>query len=119
MQQNHIHPWICRRCDGIIIVGPKKDLMNASHDPSAFDVIVSFALFISFVTFAFCMATLRSHVDEDKLRSEKSISKVFAGGIPPERVLTDVGLRRAKVGKIAIGVFVVCVAYLVIRKNIM
>jgi hypothetical protein len=83
---------------------------------SPLDLLIGWVLMLSFLTFGFCMATLRSHVDEEKVRKEADISSLFREPIPPERVLTAVGLRRAKIAKVAMGLFAVGIIVVVIRK---
>lgn len=80
---------------------------------------MGWAVFLSFLTLAFCIATLRSHVDETKIRKEESVSKIFRSAIPPEHVLTGVGLRRVKIAKISIAVFFVSLAAIVIRMQVL
>ncbi len=83
---------------------------------NGFDLFMGFMLEIAFITFAFCAATLRNCIDEEKIRQETNIAKLFKVGIPPERVLTKAGRTRVKIAKISIISFVICVLYLVIRK---
>ncbi len=81
-----------------------------------FEFVVGWGFFLSFLTFVFCLATLHSHVDEAKLRQEKSASSVARSAIPPERVLTATGLRRVRTAKIALGCIVVFVAATIVQK---
>jgi len=55
----------------------------------------------SFITLGFCIASLRSHIDEEKLRAEEKISPIFSSPLVPEHLLTTTGLRRLKTAKIA------------------
>ena len=82
------------------------------------EIVVSLAFFGSFVTFVFCVASLRSHVDEAKVRDEGNVSSLFRSSIPPERVLTATGLRRVKIAKIALAVIVALTVGIVISRNI-
>jgi hypothetical protein len=82
-----------------------------------FEFITGWAVFFSFLTLAFCIATLRSHVDETKIRKEESVSKVFSSAIPPEHVLTEVGLRRVKIAKFAVAVLFVSLVAIGIRMH--
>jgi hypothetical protein len=84
-----------------------------------FDFVTGWAIFLSFLTVIFCVATLRSHIDEAKIREEESISAFFRSPIPPEHILTPVGKRRVKIAKIGIGVFVVSAAAIVVRTQIL
>jgi hypothetical protein len=93
--------------------------MIAVLTPNIYDLLVGFVLMISFMTFTICMVSLKSYVDEEKLRQEKSISEVVAAQIPPERVLSDDGLRRVKIAKIAVIVFALSGAYLAFRRHFM
>ncbi|HUG12847.1 MAG TPA: hypothetical protein VMM36_17655, partial [Opitutaceae bacterium] len=58
------------------------------------DFVTGWAVFLSMLTVMFCLATLRSHIDEAKIREEESVSKLFRSAVPPERILTAVGKRR-------------------------
>jgi len=66
--------------------------------------ILGISILAAMITLAFCVASLRSHVDEDKLRAEKNITSIFRSSVPPERVLSASGLRRVKIAKFAVGV---------------
>ena len=57
---------------------------------------------LSLIAFGYCMATLRSYVDEEKVRREKKIGSLFQQSLPPERILTDIGKRRAKCAKMSL-----------------
>jgi hypothetical protein len=61
--------------------------------------ILGWAGLLSLIAFAFCIATLRSHVDEEKVRREEQIATLFQQSLPPERILTAAGKRRAKCAK--------------------
>ena len=78
-----------------------------------FDFILGWASFLSFGGFIFCVASLRSYVDEEKVRKEENISSLFKGSLPPERVLTDIGKKRAKNAKILLIVAVSLFAVIV------
>jgi hypothetical protein len=94
--------------------------MNAgSQDFSVFEAISGMIVFVSFIAFGSLMATLRSHVDEAKIRKEESVSRVFRSPIPPEHVLTATGRQRVKAAKIALGVFMITVAIIVVRNQIL
>ena len=84
-----------------------------------FEFITGWVVFISFVTVMFCVATLRSHIDEAKIREEKSIASLFRSSLPPERILTEVGKRRVKTAKIALCVCAVTVATIIVRTQIL
>ena len=92
-------------------------MQTNATDLSALDLVLGFAVFLSFITFAFCLSSLRNHVDEGKLRDEKSVSGIMAAQIPPERVLTEAGLRRAQIGKVALVVSMFLIAVILVRKN--
>ena len=70
------------------------------HWSNLFDALLGWASFLTFGAFIFCLATLRSYVDEEKVRKEEKIASLFKGPLPPEHVLTDVGKRRVKLAKI-------------------
>jgi hypothetical protein len=84
-----------------------------------FDFVTGWAVFLSLLTVMFCVATLRSHIDEAKIRKEESISTLFRSSIPPEHILTAVGKRRVKMAKIAIGVLVVSATAIIVRTQIL
>jgi len=86
---------------------------------SLFDLVLGWLALIAFFTVTFCIATLRSHVDETKIRKEENISAVFRASIPPEHVLTDAGRRRVKMAKIAIAIGVATVATIVVRNQVL
>ncbi len=89
--------------------------------PQAFSIFEATAgaiTFISLVCFAFLAASLRAHVDEQKLRKEGSVSSMFRSLIPPERILTIAGERWAKWAKVALGIFVVTIAVIAVRNQI-
>lgn len=93
--------------------------MNPATDPlSLFEAVSGTILFLSFLIAVFCIASLRSHVDESKLRQEKNISALFKSPIPPEHILTPVGLGRVKAAKIAIAVGVVTLAVIILRVHV-
>jgi hypothetical protein len=73
---------------------------------AAFDFVTVYGLMASFLTFGFCLSTLRSHIDESKIREEKMISAVYAYQIPPERILNTTGKRRLKMAKVSLFVMV-------------
>jgi len=54
-----------------------------------------FVFFISFLCLTGCALSLRYLVDEAKLRAEKNISKIVASVLPPERVLSNLGMKVA------------------------
>ena len=84
-----------------------------------FEFVTGWAVFLSLLTVMFCVATLRSHIDEAKIRKEESISSLFRSPVPPEHILTNTGKRRVKIAKIAIGVFVLSVVAIVVRTQIL
>jgi hypothetical protein len=84
---------------------------------SVIDMILGSAVFLSFVAFAIGLSSLRRCVVEEKLRPQENLSGIMAAPIPPERVLTDAGLRRIKIAKNALAVCMVCVAVIVVRRN--
>jgi len=73
-----------------------------NQQPPLIQVLIGLVFFLTFTTFVFCFATLRRHVDGEKLRSEPEIAKIFAVGIPPDRVLTDKGKLRVKICKVTL-----------------
>jgi hypothetical protein len=90
--------------------------MNApTESASWFEAVARTIVIVSFLTVGFCVASLRSHIDEEKIRKEASISSLFRVSIPPEHVLTPAGKRRVKIAKIAIGVLAVTVAIFILR----
>jgi hypothetical protein len=82
---------------------------------SLLDAIAGLVVLASFMTAVFCVATLRLHVDEEKIRREESIAAILRSPVPPEHILTSQGRRRAKIAKIALGVLVLTVAAIVVR----
>jgi hypothetical protein len=94
------------------VQGTSRAIVNADHfnvrqrsmiqQPPLFQVIVGFALFVTFTIFCICFASLRNNVDGEKLRMEPDIAKVFSAGIPPDRVLTDKGRLRVKICKVTL-----------------
>jgi len=95
-------------------------MMNAgSQDFSALDAILSMVAIISFIAFGLLMASLRSHVDEEKVRNEERVSNLFRSPLLPERILTATGRQRVKAAKVALGVFVIAVATIVMRNQIL
>ncbi len=84
-----------------------------------FEAVSGMLVFISLLTAAFCIASLRSHVDEAKIRKEENLSSLFRFPIPPEHVLTPVGARRVKIAKVAIAVCFVTVAVIVAKIQIL
>ena len=90
-----------------------------SQDFSAFEAITGTIVFVSFLSLGFLVASLRSHIDEEKIRKEESIASMFRSPIPPEHVLTATGKRRVKSAKIALGVLVATVAIIVVRNQIL
>jgi hypothetical protein len=91
----------------------------SSQEASWFEMLLGTLTVVSLFVTTLLIASLRYHVDEAKLRAEPSVVKIFAGRIPPERVLTRVGKRRTKMAKIGIGVLVLCVTVLVIKNQIL
>jgi len=91
----------------------------APQDFSVFEAISGTIVLISFLAFGFLVASLRSHVDEEKIRKEESVSSIFRSPIPPEHVLTATGKRRVKMAKIALAVFAVTAAVIVVRVQIL
>ncbi len=91
---------------------------SAAQSDDLFLAVISFLLVAAFFTLAFCVATLKWHVDEKKIREEESISSLFQSPIPPERVLTSVGLRRVKLAKISLGVIGVSILSLVVFRAV-
>jgi Na+/melibiose symporter-like transporter len=89
-------------------------MSNASPD-GPFDILLGTVIVVSFVAFAFCVASLRRHVDEEKASREG----IGACQIPPERVLTATGLRRVRIAKITLGIFLTCTAIVVVQKQIL
>jgi len=91
-------------------------MMNTPSAPATlFDIVTSMATILSFIAVAFSAATLRFHIDEEKIRKEENISSLFRSPIPPEHVLTPTGIRRAKFGKISLIVLALAVALVVVR----
>ena len=89
-----------------------------SEETSWFQAMLGTLLVVSFFFTTLCIASLRNHVDEAKLRAEPSASKIFASQIPPERILTEVGRRRVMMAKIGIGLVVLCTTVLVVKTQI-
>ena len=87
------------------------------HDqPGPFFVIGTTALLAaSFLTAILKIATIRRHVDEEKIRKEPLIAPVIGSLIPPERLLTQQGLRNLKTAKIALVVWAVTIAVVITR----
>ena len=93
-----------------------KRSMNApTESASWFEAVARTIAVASFLTVAFCVASLRYHIDEEKIRKEPNISSLFRATFPPEHVLTPVGKRRVNIAKIAIGVLAVAVATFILR----
>lgn len=93
-------------------------MSTTSESASLFEAVTGLLVFVPFLTAAFCIVSLRSHVDEAKIRKEDSISSMFRSTIPPEHVLTAAGVHRVKIAKVSIAVCFVTVAVLVV-KNLM
>lgn len=85
------------------------------HWNTLLDALLGWAIFLTFGAFIFCLTTLRSYVDEEKVRNEEKIASLFKHPLPPERVLTEVGKRRAKFAKILLVVSVSLFAVLYIK----
>ena len=77
---------------------------------SMIEVVVGFTVLGSFMTLIFCVATLRLHVEEGKIRKEESIGAILRAPVPPEHILTPAGKRRAKIAKIAAAILAVSFA---------
>ena len=84
-----------------------------------FEIITGMVVFVSFLTAAICIASLRSHLDEAKVRKEESISSLLRLPIPPEHVLTAAGSRRVKIAKVSIGICLITVAVIVVKVQIL
>jgi hypothetical protein len=87
------------------------------QQPPLFGAILGFICIVTFIVFGFCFASLRSHVDDEKLRAEPNIAKVFAAGIPPERLLTKKGRLKIKICKVALIVWALEAAALVVYSH--
>ncbi len=85
---------------------------------AVFEVVAGTVVFLSFVTFALLLSTLRSYVDEEKLREESSVSQSFHSILPPEHLLTAAGKSRAKLAKIMLGILVVSVSAIIVRNQL-
>jgi hypothetical protein len=98
-------------------VGPAPSTPAPRSLAQAGDLIlaaISISLVAAHFTLIFCVATLKWHVDESKIRAEDNISGLFRSPIPPERVLTSTGLRRVKLAKFSLGVIGICILSLVV-----
>ena len=84
---------------------------TSSVEPSAADLVLGFALLISFIAASHLTSSLFSFTDENK--REAPLSR---GVPPPEHVLTDEGKRRAKQAKIAWAVFGLLVVVVACKK---
>jgi hypothetical protein len=102
------HPWLG---------SSQGSLRSMDEQPPLFVVILGFINIVTFIGFAFCFASLRSDVDDEKLRAEPNIAKVFAAGIPPERLLTKKGKRKIKICKVALIVWALETAVLVVYSH--
>lgn len=86
---------------------------------SMLEVVIGMIAVVSFVTGILCIASLRAHVDETKIRKEESISALFRSPLPPDHVLTHAGVRRVRIAKVAIAVCFVAVAIIVVKVQIL
>jgi len=94
--------------------------MNASSEPQSLLVgIAGTVFFVSFLTVSFCVASLKYHIDETKIRGEKNIATIFKTPIPPEHILTPAGRRRVFIAKIAILLLVLSVGSLIVRNLVL
>jgi hypothetical protein len=56
-------------------------------------------------------------VDEDRIRSEPSISKLFGAGLPPRRILTALGRRTQTIGFAALVIGLALLIYVGFRNS--
>ena len=57
---------------------------------------------ISMIYLCFCTSSIRKCIDEEKIRQEKDIANIYKSLIPPERVLTELGLKKLNTAKITL-----------------
>lgn len=90
--------------------------MNLHDAPGDFFTLTtSTVIVLSFIVGVAAIATLRRHVDEEKIRSQPSVSAVFRARIPPENVLTEAGRRNVKIAKIALTIWAITIGIVIAR----
>jgi hypothetical protein len=70
--------------------------------------------FLMIIVIAGFLASRRM-VDEDRVRAEPRVSRLFFGIFPPGRILTDLGRTVQTVTYVALGILAASTAYLMIK----
>ena len=88
----------------------------ASSSIPVFDIASGYLVFLSFVCFCFCVATLKNHVDATKLKTPEEVNLAIRNPIPKREILTKQGLVRYKLAIVSLLVSMATVAVIVVRK---
>ena len=92
-----------------------KKMPAPDHPDSLLDLALFGLAALSLLVLAYAVGTVRLYIAEGKMRKEESVGAILLSPFPPNQILTAAGRRRAKVGKIALGIFSISVVTLAVR----
>jgi len=88
--------------------------MNQNYNPSILESAIGVIGLASWITFCFCLATLKRHIDSEKI-SKEALAKLAKGEFPSKAQLTTVGVFRYNLAIITLLVGIILCGGIVIR----